>query len=78
VILDEPLEEDIIVDLELLLTQDGIEDPDEDPFMAKASVIWAAPTPSGQAMMGLRFVKLPPVEAQRLARFLNAVANASA
>jgi hypothetical protein len=71
VILQRALVEDSIVDLQLILTQDGIEDPSEDPFTANASVTWTAPTDDGRAMVGLRFTKLQAQEAQRLKRFLS-------
>ena len=75
VILNDALEEGGTVDLALILTQDGIADPDEEPFQTKAAVIWAAPTEDGQAMMGLRFTQVAPTQAQRLKRFLAALAR---
>jgi c-di-GMP-binding flagellar brake protein YcgR len=73
VVLEEPLHEGSTIDLSLILTQDGIEDPTEEPFSTKASVMWAAPTEDGQAMVGLRFTGVAAPEAQRLKRFLAAV-----
>ena len=75
VILSDALEEGGMVELALLLTQDGIADPDEEPFQTRAAVIWAAPTENGQAMMGLRFSEVAPTQAQRLKRFLAALAR---
>jgi len=75
VILHEPLAEQSTVELSLLLTQDGIEDPHEDPFEGKASVMWAAPTDGGDAMMGLRFTQVQPDQLRRLQRFLKLLAS---
>lgn len=77
VILSEPLQEGSTVALLLILTQDGIEDPSEEPFESSASVMWSAPTESGGAMMGLRFAQVGPEQRKRLERFLAALtANA--
>jgi c-di-GMP-binding flagellar brake protein YcgR len=73
VILGTPLEEGGTVQLALILTQDGIEDPDEEPFETKAMVVWAAPTEDDHAMMGLRFGQVAPPLAARLRRFLVAL-----
>ncbi len=73
VILTQALPENRSVALTLILTQDGIEDPDELPFEAHATVVWAAPTDDGQAMMGLRFADVAPIEAERIKRFLAAL-----
>jgi c-di-GMP-binding flagellar brake protein YcgR len=70
VILHEALAEQSTIDVTLLLTQDGIEDANEDPFECRASVMWAAPTEDGQAMMGLRFTQVKPDQLVRLQRFL--------
>ena len=69
-ILHEPLSEQSTIDVTLLLTQDGIEDANEEPFECKASVMWAAPTEDGQQMMGLRFTQVRPDQLARLQRFL--------
>jgi c-di-GMP-binding flagellar brake protein YcgR len=76
VLLREPLEEGGTVELSLILTQDGIEDASEQPFETRASVMWAAPTDDGTAIVGLRFAQVSPEQGKRLARFLKAV-NAS-
>ena len=73
VILADALKEGSSIELSLILTEDGIEDANEEPFQTEAKVIWAAPTEDGQVMMGLRFVEVAPVEAQRLKRFLAAL-----
>jgi c-di-GMP-binding flagellar brake protein YcgR len=78
VILHEALPEQTTIDVMLLLTQDGVEDPHEDPFESKASVMWAAPTEDGQAMMGLRFTQVKPDQLKRLQRFLGMLQPAPA
>jgi hypothetical protein len=74
VILAQPLQEGMSLPLSLILTQDGIEDPSEEPLELQASVMWSAPTESGGAMMGLRFVQIGPEQRKRLERFLGALA----
>lgn len=76
VLLAEPVEEGSKVGLTLILTQDGIEDPDEDPYQCQASVMWAAPQDDGRLLVGLRYLAPAPQEQQRLRRFLAAVAEA--
>jgi c-di-GMP-binding flagellar brake protein YcgR len=78
VLLPEPLREGSRVSLLLILTQDGIEDANEEPFEAAASVMWSAPTESGHVMVGLRFVNVAPTQRQRLERFLSALHSAGA
>lgn len=68
--MSQALEEGSSINVTLILMEDGIADPDEEPFSCKAMVVWAAPTEDGQTMMGLRFTGVPAVEAQRLKRFL--------
>jgi c-di-GMP-binding flagellar brake protein YcgR len=75
--LDCQLMENSTVDLALILTEDGIEDPDEDPFEIKAKVIWSAPADEGQFMVGVRFVDLSDEKTAQLKRFVNAMANES-
>jgi c-di-GMP-binding flagellar brake protein YcgR len=70
VTLSRALPEDSTVALSLILTEDGIEDPDEEPFETQASVMWAAPTEDGAAMHGLRFTQVAPEQRKRLERFL--------
>lgn len=77
-ILVEPLDEGMRLALTLILTQDGIEDPNEEPFETTATVMWAAPTESGEAMMGLRFAETDTAQQARLQRFLAALAEAAA
>lgn len=59
--------------LTLILTEDGIESPNEDPFETEATVMWAAPSDTGGSMLGLRFISVAPDQAKRLARFLDAI-----
>jgi c-di-GMP-binding flagellar brake protein YcgR len=66
------IEEKQTIDLALILTQDGIEDPNEDPFETKANVMWSAPSDDGQFMIGLRFVELSPNKSEKLKRFIDA------
>lgn len=54
----------------LFLTQDGIEDPDENPFEAKAVVAWSAVQDAGTWIAGVRFEKVSPAQAAQLERFL--------
>jgi hypothetical protein len=73
VMLDEELEDGAEVSVVLFLTEDGIQDPDELPFEAQASVAWAAPSDSGMCIAGLRFRGVGVEQAARLTRFLAAV-----
>jgi c-di-GMP-binding flagellar brake protein YcgR len=75
VLLSDPLEEGSTIALSLILTQDGIEDPSEEPFETNANVMWSAATEQGTAMLGLRFAQVSPAQRQRLARFLKALAD---
>ena len=77
VLLSEPVEEGSKVGLTLILTQDGIEDPNEDPYQCEASVMWAAPQDDGRMLIGLRYVAPKPQELQRLRRFLAAVSESA-
>ena len=74
VILEQPLQEGSTIALSLILTQDGIEDPSEEPLELQASVMWSAPTESQGAMMGLRYGQLGADQRKRLERFLAALA----
>jgi c-di-GMP-binding flagellar brake protein YcgR len=73
VILDAPIDEGSEVALVLVLTHEGVEDPDQDPLDVRASVMWCAPTEDGRAMMGLRFAGLEGDQRARLTRFLAAL-----
>jgi c-di-GMP-binding flagellar brake protein YcgR len=73
--LDRELKENSSVELALILTQDGIEDPDEEPFETKADVMWNAPSDSGAWMIGLRFANLGKDNQDQLQRFIEALAR---
>lgn len=75
VLLGVAVEEGSSVVITLILTEDGIESPNEDPFEAEATVMWAAPSDTGGAMLGLRFIDVAAGQAQRLSRFLAATGN---
>ena len=74
-ILSAPLTEGGVVDLALILTQDGIEDAREDPFETRATVMWVAPTDAGGHMTGLRFAELNGPQSNQLQRFLAEMAD---
>ncbi len=73
--IDSQLQNNSTVDLALILTEDGIEDPDEDPFETKAKVIWTAPTDEGEFMVGVRFLDLSEEKTAQLKRFIDATAD---
>jgi len=73
VLVSAPIDEGSAVLLTLILTEDGIEDPDEDPFEVEATVMWAAPSDTGGAMLGLRFGEVAADQSKRLSRFLAAL-----
>jgi c-di-GMP-binding flagellar brake protein YcgR len=72
-VLDHALGEGQKIKLTLFLTQDGIEDPDEDPFEAQATVMWSAERDGGSHTAGVRFDKIGPAQQKHLARFLSAL-----
>ncbi len=76
VLLNTTVDEGSAVLLTLILTEDGIEDPDEDPFEAEATVMWAAPSDTSGVMLGLRFSDVAADQASRLKRFLAAIDRA--
>lgn len=61
--------------LTLILMQDGIEDPDNEPFTGEASVMWSAPQDDGRFMMGVRFSALSAAQRSKLSTFLAALAK---
>jgi len=73
VLLDSPIEEGSEIVLVLVLTQEGVEDPDHEPLETRATVTWCAPTDDGRAMMGLRFSPIEQDVRTRLGGFLNAL-----
>lgn len=71
-VLDQPVPEEGDVSVTLFLTQDGIEDPDEEPFETVATVMWAGPRDDGRHSAGLKFANLSPAKSLLLERFLHA------
>lgn len=55
----------------LFLTQDGIEDPDVEPFEVVGAVRWVAEREDGLFAVGLQFAELEPAQAQLLGHFLS-------
>lgn len=55
----------------LFLTQDGIEDPDEAPFEARAVVAWQAERDTGTWLVGVRFAEVSPAGRAHLERFVS-------
>ncbi len=72
-LLDLPLEEGARLALTLFLTQDGIEDPDEEPLEANATVAWTAPQDGGVHAAGVRFDAVSGAQRTHLMRFLTAL-----
>ncbi len=58
------------VDVTLFLTQDGIEDPDVEPFETTGVVRWVAPRDDGLFLVGLQFKGLADSQQQQLEHFL--------
>lgn len=69
-VVDRELNEGAEIAVTLFLTQDGIEDPDEQPFEAKAVVQWAAVQEAGTWLTGVRFQPVDPGQRMLLERFL--------
>ncbi|MCG8556413.1 MAG: PilZ domain-containing protein [Proteobacteria bacterium] len=61
------------VRLTLIMTGDGVEDPEEDPLITDARVIWTAERDDGQTTVGLRFVEMAAGQSAHLGRFLEAI-----
>ncbi|MCB9612663.1 MAG: PilZ domain-containing protein [Sandaracinus sp.] len=61
------------LDVTLFLTQDGIEDPDQEPFEAKAVVRWVADREDGLFLVGLQFDAIDGAAAKRLQHFLRTI-----
>ena len=60
--LELPLQQGSTVELALFLTQDGIEDPDREPFEARVTVAWVRPH-EGAHLAGVSFAEVS--DAQR-------------
>jgi c-di-GMP-binding flagellar brake protein YcgR len=72
VVLDQPLASGSEVGLMLFLTEDGIEDPDEEPLEVTAHVRWSQPHPGGKHVSGVQFTALSADQRGQLERFLTA------
>lgn len=72
-VIDRPVEEGRALALTLFLTQDGIEDPEEEPFEAKATVAWSGPHEDGTFVAGVRFSGITDAQRAQLTRFLAAL-----
>lgn len=68
---DQALPEGKTVSLTLFLTQDGIEDADEEPFEISAVIAWSTVQDAGQWLTGVRFGDLSPPQKSQLERFLS-------
>jgi c-di-GMP-binding flagellar brake protein YcgR len=72
-VVDRAIMKDRMVTLVLFLTQDGIEDPDEEPFESKAKVMWLKKRDDGKFAVGVELSALAPAQKTRLERFLAAI-----
>lgn len=61
------------IELTLFLTQDGIEDPDEEPFESAAVVRWTGERDDGMFLVGVQFEALDASRKAQLDRFLAAL-----
>ncbi len=68
---DRPLAEGTKISVTLFLTQDGIEDADETPFEAPATIAWTAVQDAGTWIAGVRFDSVSGEQREQLARFLD-------
>lgn len=73
VITDDALRTGKTVWVTLLLTQDGIEDPDDDPLETSATVRWERVLPDGRCLAGLAFGPTTAAQKAQLERFLMSV-----
>lgn len=71
-VLDRPLEPGQQIALTLFLTQDGIEDPDEEPFEARAKVAWSKAA-GDTHVVGVELGAITPAQRAQLTRFIAAV-----
>ena len=74
VVTDDTLRTGKTVWLTLLLTQDGIEDPDDDPLETSATVRWGRVLPDGRCITGLAFGPTTAAQKAQLERFLSKTA----
>ncbi len=68
-----PLQQGSTVELALFLTQDGIEDPDREPFEARVTVAWVRPHEVGH-LAGVTFAEVSDAQRAQLRAFLVAIA----
>lgn len=74
-LLEHTLPEGTKLELTLFLTQDGIEDPDEEPFESACVVRWTGERDDGMFMVGVQFESLDASRQGQLHRFLEALAS---
>ena len=74
-ILKKPIEEGTTVGLSLFITEDGIEDPDQEPLNIKAKLVWCAPQNDGSFIAGARFVELNKRESDILDSFIEIISQ---
>jgi c-di-GMP-binding flagellar brake protein YcgR len=67
-----PLAEGAVIQVTLLLTEDGIAAPDTEPLTLFAEVVWVTERKQNGVLAGLRFIKPSPQDTQRLAMLLSA------
>lgn len=72
-VLDRDVADGRNVTVTLFLTQDGIEDPDQEPFEAPAVVRWSADRDDGLFLVGLQFGALDAASQKRLQHFLKTI-----
>ncbi|MFW5926344.1 MAG: PilZ domain-containing protein [Myxococcota bacterium] len=72
-VLERSPSEGTVVTVSLFLTQDGIEDPNERPIEAGATVVWSLPRDDGRHVMGVQFDSLDATQRAQLERFLAAL-----
>ena len=72
-VLEPSLPEGSAVRMSLFLTQDGIEDPDEEPFDAEGVARWVAENDAGLHVVGVQFGPLSDAQKAQLERFLCAL-----
>lgn len=65
-----PLTVGEVVTVSLFLTQDGIEDPDRDPFECAASIRWSKPAGDRMHEAGLQFLSPSAQQRELLSDFL--------
>jgi c-di-GMP-binding flagellar brake protein YcgR len=73
VVFSTAIPDDSRIALTLILMQDGIEDPHQEPFTAQASVMWSAPQDDGRTMLGVRFASVTAAQKTQLKSFLAAL-----